>query len=695
MAKKMSYDEIHQIEENILKKYNLEKDKDVEEVKSEEALSREYKIFLEKLKGSQVSLYEKLAKTAGKYLKVTVNPNEKEEYTSIMQNLGMEEVTPEDINALSVWALLLPIAIGIPLIFFNVYFIVLPLASFGLFWYAKNFPKILQEQRRAQAANELILAVLYIVIYMRNAPNLEKAMHFAADNLEGPLAADFKKMLWDVQARKYSSAKEAMDVYSVRWRTYNSVFVDSIYLIEASLYQKSDENRLKLLNKALSTMLDGTFDNMVRFSTALRQPIEMLYMLGIMLPVLGLVMFPLIGSFMADLINPFSLAFLYNVALPGIVLFFGINLLSKRPSGFPIPSLEGHPDLPPKGEFFIDSKKKTSMSVLVPTLLVFFVLFIPGVYLMATNTEEPKQYDIYISVLVIAAIGFAIYVYSKLITFQRMKLRQEVWELEREFSEATFQLGSRISEGYPAEIAFTKVANVMVGSKSEEFFKKISKNMTKLGMSLEKAIFDIDEGAITFFPSKLVKSVMKILVSGIKKSVEVAAVSMINISRYLKNVHVIEEKISDVLSETISSMKFQSIFLAPVISGLVVGLTAMILIIISSLNLQVSQIMEMSKSSGASELEAIGPWVLGVFQLEGSIPLQYFQLVVGIYLIEVVLLLLWIASEIESRGDKLYMWATFAKMLPIGLIIYCGSSILVTMIFTGIAQLAVGAGVFG
>jgi hypothetical protein len=63
-----------------------------------------------------------------------------------------------------------------------------------------------------------------MIIYMRSSPNLEGAIKFAAQNLEGPLAWDLRKLLWDIETGKYSSADAALVDYVYKWKNKNREF---------------------------------------------------------------------------------------------------------------------------------------------------------------------------------------------------------------------------------------------------------------------------------------------------------------------------------------------------------------------------------------------------------------------------------------------------------------------------------------
>jgi hypothetical protein len=47
-----------------------------------------------------------------------------------------------------------------------------------------------------------------------------------------------------------------------------------------------------------------------------------------------------------------------------------------------------------------------------------------------------------------------------------------------------------MGDGIPVEVAVGKVAENMKNSPSGEFFRLVSNNITKLGMSIEQAIFN-------------------------------------------------------------------------------------------------------------------------------------------------------------------------------------------------------------
>jgi len=88
-------------------------------------------------------------------------------------------------------------------------------------------------------------------------------------------------------------------------------------------------------------------------------------------------------------------------------------------------------------------------------------------------------------------------------TKELIKARNASKNLENEFASSLFQLGNRLGDGTPAEMAFGKVAESTRHQKTHEFFSLVNQNIAQGGMSLEKAIFDRKKGALLSFPSNL------------------------------------------------------------------------------------------------------------------------------------------------------------------------------------------------
>ena len=80
-----------------------------------------------------------------------------------------------------------------------------------------KIPNYIASRWRLKASNQMVLCVLYIVIYMRHTSNLEHAIKFAATHVGQPLNLDLRKVFWDVETGKFSSIKVSLDNYLETW----------------------------------------------------------------------------------------------------------------------------------------------------------------------------------------------------------------------------------------------------------------------------------------------------------------------------------------------------------------------------------------------------------------------------------------------------------------------------------------------
>src|SRR3989344_2610564 len=583
--------------------------------------SNEYTQFKKELYPKKYSWYEAACNTTGSILKFKSDPNKT---VKLLQDLKIThlEVTPSGITAFailagitvmifgSLLALVVPFLLGIePL---------LSLVLFSLFGGLLVIPALLKVPQfmantwRMKASNQMVQSIFYLVTYMRHTSNLERAIGFAAEHLEPPLSLDFRKILWDVETQTFSSIKDSANAYLDFWKEWNKEFVEAFHLVESSLFESSEQRRISLLDKALDVILTGTYENMLHYAHNLKSPMTMLHMLGIILPILGLVILPLVVTFLSEGPNPFIpaiyISVLYNISLPIGVYYLGQTILSKRPAGYGAPDIGEKPGLKKFRNVNIPLGGKISISInpLYFSAMILAVFMIIGFSPLIIHTLNPEfelrfnqetlkfldyicppesvcpptpligPYGVGASILslfVIAGLGISIGTYYSLRSKNVIKIRNKTRELEDEFSSALFQLGNRLGDGLPAEIAFAKVAASMRGTTSGQFFNITERNITRLGMGLEEAIFNDKVGAMTSFPSNVIESSMKVLIESIRKGPRIAAQALLSMSRYIKEIHRVEERLKDLMADVSSSMQAQIKFLTPAIAGIVIGIT--------------------------------------------------------------------------------------------------------------------------
>lgn len=667
----------------------------------------DYESFKLQFLPKHLSLYEKACTISEKTLKITPDKNKIPLLEEAIRTCHLN-ITPTGAASFAMLAplviILLSIIFGfmLPLVLFQVesFFFVL----FGLITALimmiplQRLPFFLANNWRLKASNQMVLCVFYIVTYMRHTSNLELAIDFAAEHLSPPLSIDLKKIIWDLETEKFNSVKESMDNYLSSWRKWNMEFVESMHLIQSSLYESSESRRVDALDKSLKVMLDETYEKMLHYAHNLKGPLTTLHMLGIILPILGLVILPLVVSFMPE-VQWYHLLTLYNVALPLGVFYLAKTILATRPTGYGQADIaDTNPEFKRYRNVIINfGGSQIKINPLFFSIFIFSFLFLIAIsplilwaagghgadwtlssegilprvdveneqtikfslldyraeFVEGTDTGKFKgPYGLGAALLSLAmplSLGLGVGLWYRLRSKNVIKIRERAKKLEKEFAAALFQLGNRLGDGYPAEIAFAKVAKVMEGSLSGKFFELVSINIQKLGMGVKKAIFDPRHGALLSYPSNLIESSMKVLVESAKKGPMVASRALINVSEYIKQMHRVDERLRDLMADIISSMKSQIAFLTPAIAGIVIGITSMIAQILGSLGQRLAALNDAAGTGGAG-LGGAG-FILGIFG--NGVPTFYFQMIVGVYVVQIIFILTILINGIQNGADKL------------------------------------------
>ena len=331
--------------EDILKKHGVRIEKEINSDRVQNIkFSKSYLKFREEM-APELTRFERWCKTLGNSVKLKIS--EKDE-KKIKRNLEIAhlDVEPSQAMALSVMAFVSVFVLGIlislsvtlikgslidfPILFF---FLVVILSLF-LFYFVNGYSERLANKWRLKASSQMVPAILYIVVYMRHTPNLEKAVAFASEHLQYPLALDFKKVFYDVEIRRFSTIKESLDNYLETWRDYSPEFIEAFHLIESSLFEPNNDNRILALEKSLQVILDGVYDKMLKFTHDVRSPLTNVYMLGVILPTLGLALLPLASAMIGGIIKWYHVFILYTMILPLVVFYLTDKIMLLRPGGY-------------------------------------------------------------------------------------------------------------------------------------------------------------------------------------------------------------------------------------------------------------------------------------------------------------------------------------------------------------------------
>ncbi|MBS3136339.1 hypothetical protein J4401_05240 [Candidatus Woesearchaeota archaeon] len=708
-----------EVPDSLLDRYRARMEEELEGKKKPiRAETRDYMDFKMEMLPPHMNLYEKLCNISESILKIKPD---KKKIAPLQQSISTAhlDITPSGAASFGILAPLV-ILLFLSILLYAVFhsFVLTIFAAFMcliLIGPFSNMPHYLAQYWRLKASSQMVLCIFYVVTYMRHTSNIENAIQFASEHLSAPLSLDLKKVVWDVETSKFDTLKDSLDYYLNSWTEYNMEFVESFHLIESSLLESDESRRLAALDRSLNVILEETYEKMLHYAHDLKSPITMLHMLGVILPILGLVILPLVVSFI-DGVTWIHLSFIYNIFLPLIVYFIGKSILSKRPTGYGDTDIsEEHPIYKKYRNIIVrfgSSEIKINpifMAVGVGAILLFIGLSPILLHLAFPSFDTALDSDgkflfldykadkagnivgpfglgaSVLGIFVTLSLGLGIGLFFFLKSKRLLKIRNRTKQLEDEFSSALFQLGNRLGDDIPAEKAFGKVGESIQNTNAGRFFSLVNINIQKLGMSLNEAIFNPARGAIIFFPSKVIESSMKVLIESVKKGPKIAAQALTNIARYIKEIHRVNERLKDLMADIISSMNSQIKFLTPAIAGIVVGITSMITAVLGKLIIGMERITQES-----SEITASGVASLPEFFSLG-IPTYYFQIVVGIYVVEIIYILTVLSNGIENGSDKLNERYNLGKNMIRSTILYCILCLIVMLLFNFIAVEILGS----
>jgi Flp pilus assembly protein TadB len=688
--------------------------------------SKEYETFRrETLKN--LGWYEKACQNIGKSLTIKGSKKDEEKLERNIQESHLN-VKPNEVSGFSWFALLFALFLTL-MICAAIYlltnkiggellliFFLLICVSFFLFYYFNTLPSRVAQKWRLKASSQMIPCILYIVVHMRHTSNLERAIKFASEHLQPPLSLDLKKIFWDTETAKYSTIKDALDAYLEGWRDSCPEFVESFHMIESSLYEPVEERRVAVLDKALQIILDGVYEKMLHFTHDVKSPITNIYMLGIVLPTLGLALLPLGSTLLQGAISWYHVVVLFNLVIPFAIFYMTNNVLAKRPGGF------GETELLERNKnYHYYADKRHYWKAFFIAFPLFILGILPFIFQFGSSLLGVKKdytfadiglgflgsgnlFDFRLNALgqVVGPFGVVALILSlfvplsvalffillyKLKTEKLVKTRNQTKRLEQEFSGSIFQLGNRLADGTPAEMCFGRVAQSAKGSPSAGFFSMVNMNIQQAGMSIEEAIFNPARGAINYYPSEILKTSMQIMIEAVKKGLGIAANALMSISTYVKNIHDVNERLKDLLADITSSMKSNMTFLAPLLAAIIVGLSAMITGILGKLKLMI-------EGGVSTETSVLGAGSIGtiveMFDITKMIPPYWLQASVGIYIVEVIFILTITLVTIEEGEDKLGEKYQISKNLSMGMMLYFITALIAIISLAVLASVAIG-----
>lgn len=570
-------------------------------------------------------IYPKLCKIAGKseMLRGLQDPPEKLE-----RNLELldADIDGEEVTALAYLSLmigLVPTAVTISCVFTLGLSPLLPMipgfASVLAYLIVGWYPSWRVESRRSEELGALPRMINYMTILLKINPNLERAVEFTAENLEGSMGSDLKGELWRLCVGEHSGAEEVLSEFERRLEKYGEDLNHSLFLVKSSVDERSETSRGHLLDQALESVFSGVRDTMESYAKRIKLPTMIIYGIGVLMPLVLVAVIPVLSSTGAD-ISGVHVGAIYCVVIPSAILAIRRKVLENRPETFPSPPI---PSKDSAGRALILA---IIVGVFPPSLA--FLLGVPAEMLTIVSLWG-------------LSIGIAIFCYLN--SRETYEIRKRNIRLEGEFCDALVNLGNQLKSGRPPEEAFRKTSETSEGSEISGILERTSVNMRTGGMDTRSAFFDGDLGSLKEVYTKPIRNTFKIMVDLLDRGSRAAGEAILHSARHLKQLKRIERETRRALGEIVNSMKSVSLFFAP---------------FVASFTVQIQR--------------TISERTLGmpVFGSGIQIPNTTFLGILGLYTVVVTVLLSTYTTEIESGDDELTKMVGISQDLPISMTVF-------------------------
>lgn len=665
--------------------------------------TREYQKFKKSDNDHPVSLYERLTKKFWNIQKVRLSsiPLLKNYKSKFERHI---EVARLDIEADQIGSLFtIPLILMLPFNLLITLFLSTAISVFAwiipFFWiyWVISYPNLKSTIVRIKSSDEALRVILYMAMQLEMTPNLSKAVRGAASNTSGYLSRDLTEAVWksETNQKKLQNTRQALSERVDLWREWSPSFVESLqYLIDS--ISRSGEEKTRIIQKGEDKIISDMKNEMSQYARELSSPIRVLNMAGIMLPLMGLIMFPLMSIFIGGEeagVGALGLymSIVYLFILPSFLFFLVKRLISKRPGAYSSPSLENVDEVPPKDKVRVKYSGDTYSLPLKPLAFsIGFLIAIPGIiyYFNLLNTiisyetaitftpsggavSTPEQWQNFIeaqytvenavpnvikgmSLFWGISAGLTTYFLGR--SYSRQKIRERIQRIEEDIQIGLTELDNSLSKGVPLERSIYAVIKKFdeIGASNtplENFFEDTYYRMQE-GNPFRNAVFDNNRGTIKNYPSGMLRNSMQMLADSSNRGPSAASQNLRRVNQYISNQKEVEETIKELLDDTVSQMNIQAKFIAPIITG---AAGSMALIIVQVLFLIASSLEEIQNSLnvGGSSTGGMTDQIALIKNVDSALPPTLILLIVSLYLIEVSLILAYFKNGISNGFDEI------------------------------------------
>ncbi|MEA3254958.1 MAG: hypothetical protein U9Q22_03880, partial [Candidatus Altiarchaeota archaeon] len=484
----------------------------------------------------------------------------------------------------------------------------------------------------------------------------EKAIKFTSEHSDDKLANDLRQLLWHTWSGKHNSIGEALPLLGHKWGEHVKGFRDALYAIRTSQMEKHEHRRLDTLDRALRELLNNIQVRFKEFTNDLRMPTSILFMGGVLIPMIAVMFLPALSMMGFELGTPLFLSTILTIIILAVFMMSEF-ILAKRPVAFSaIEVPDDYPGLTTPGKIRIGNREasliKFSLGIagLISLVSAPYLLSYPNTITDRLNTLP-----------IVVGVFTGLWIYTRYTALPRLKVRNDIERAEEESIEASFHIGNRLLSGMPAEEALIRVSKLLSNPKKDSQLSKILENTVRniryMNLSIKDAFFHPDKGSLKDTHSGLIHSIFRMFVNSMERGVESAAEALINSANHFREIRKVENAMREKISYTTSMMKVSVTMIAPALCALAIPLTEIFIKVMEKMN---------ADSAGKEYMMEFGG---GILKPPALMP-DVLTLILGAYLLSLLIILIRFTTILEYGNDDVKIKIGISEALPKALIVF-------------------------
>ena len=508
---------------------------------------------------------------------------------------------------------------------------------------------------------EMLKAIMRISVFVLMKTSIEYAIKETALHSSGILKYQFEDVINRLTRKQDGTLGEVFEHYTKIWNEMNPSFVKALRLLETATLAKEADTK-DIVNETIEDILLTYNIEQKRNAENLAEKTKKLVSMGVLFPIMLLMLLPMVSIFMPNVVSIGILVFMFDIIFPTILFVFALDFSSQRLQVDTI-----HIDDAPDYEPF------ETMYILISVSMVILFAIPTVVYLMGVKgLGASAQYSLFALIMSwLIAFGFfmGILIFTKMYTWKYRKIWNDVNDIEQDLPHLLQVFSTYLSLNMSVENIFSEIISdyKMHGYSKHPVVSLFSKLHHSLVVSKKTIEGLVEDDLPRICPSRKVANMIKQIVSFSSLSLTGASRATKTMRSQMVALYKLNDYIQTLLSESVGLINITVTMLAPLLSAISVIMSAVIVFFIDFLTKQLELISSIGGGEGVK---------LNLIDASKIIPPSVTSIIVAFYLLEIILVLSILESNIEIGFDKYKIaekisrnilgFATYSAILFIG-----------------------------